>query len=87
MQDFRYTKEKGVTSSKKYNALAKDYGLTPSQMALAYVNSKEFVTSNIIGATNLKQLDENINSINIELNKELLEKIDIIHEKQPYPCP
>ena len=77
-----------MTSSKKYNALAKDYGLTPSQMALAYVNSKEFVTSNIIGATNLKQLDENINSINIELNKELLEKrLDIIHEKQPYPCP
>ena len=83
----RYTKEKGVTSSKKYNALAKDYGLTPTQMALAYVNSKEFVTSNIIGATNLKQLDENINSINVELNKELLEKIDIIHDKQPYPCP
>ncbi len=83
----RYTKEKGVTYSKIYNALAKDYGLTPTQMALAYVNSKEFVTSNIIGATNLNQLDENINSIYVELNKELLEKIDIIHDKQPYPCP
>ncbi len=83
----RYTKPKGVLISKKLNKLAENYGITPALMALSYVNSRKFVTSNIIGATNLIQLKENIRSINIELNTDIIENIERIHNENPYPCP
>ena len=56
-------------------------------MALAFVNSREFLTSNIIGATNLEQLKENINSFKIKLSSDLLKEIDEIHNENPFPCP
>ena len=56
-------------------------------MAISFVNSKEFVTSNIIGATNLNQLDENINSINKSLSTEILSLIEKVHSKYPDPAP
>ena len=56
-------------------------------MALAFVNQQPFLTANIIGATNLKQLEENIGSIDIDLSPELLKKIDQLHELQPNPAP
>ena len=56
-------------------------------MALSFVNSRHFLTSNIIGATNLNQLKENINSCKIDLSKEIIEEIDKIHDENPYPCP
>ena len=59
---------------KKYVLLAKKHKILPSTFANAFVNSRPFVTSNIIGATNLSQLRENIESINIKLSKEILEK-------------
>lgn len=71
----------------KYVALAREHGLDPAQMALAYVNSRRFVTSNIIGATNLAQLETNIDSIDIELSEDILKSIDEIHNLHPYPCP
>ena len=55
-------------------------------MALAFVNQQTFVTSNIIGATNLDQLKENIDSINIKLNHELINKIEEIHSNIPNPA-
>jgi len=61
--------------------------LTLTQMSLAFVNQQPFVTSNIIGATNLKQLAENISSINVTLNDEVLSKINDIHSKIPNPSP
>ena len=54
-------------------------------MALAFVNQQPFVTSNIIGATNLTQLEENINSINVELSNEVLLGIEKIHQEIPDP--
>ena len=57
------------------------------QLAQAFVNSRPFVTSNIIGATTMDQLKENIQSINIELDEEILEKINIIHNNNPNPAP
>jgi len=66
--------------------LAKKYNILPSVFANAFVNSRPFVTSNIIGATNLNQLKENIESINIKLSKEILEKIEDIHLSDPNPC-
>ena len=83
----RYTKPKGLMYSEKFNDLARESGLTPTQMSLAFVNSREFVTSNIIGATNLDQLKENINSTKINLTDDLLNKINSIHDENPFPCP
>ena len=71
----------------KYVALAQENGLDPVQMALAYVNSRRFVTSNIIGATNLQQLEINIASIDIKLSDDILKAIEEIHNLHPYPCP
>ena len=67
----RYTKPKGLKYSEKFNDLAKNFSLSPTQMALAFVNSRDFLTSNIIGATNLEQLKENIESYNINLSVSL----------------
>ena len=83
----RYTKEKGKKESKKFNYLAKQSGLSPSQMALAFVNSRDFVTSNIIGATSVDQLVENVNSFEITLDDDLISEIEKINQENPYPCP
>ena len=83
----RYTKPKGISISKKFNSLADSFGISPALMALSYVNSREFLTSNIIGATNLSQLEENIKSINLDLSEEVIENIEKIHNENPYPCP
>ncbi len=77
---------RGEKAIKKYVLLAKKYKILPSTFANAFVNSRPFVTSNIIGATNLSQLRENIESINIKLSKEILEKIEDIHLSDPNPC-
>jgi len=71
----------------EYFNLAKDYNLTMVQLAQSFVNSRPFVTSNIIGATTIDQLKENIDSVNIELPVEILEKINIIHNNNPNPSP
>lgn len=83
----RYNNEEGQTAIAAYVKLAKEHDLSPTQMALAYVNSRPFVISNIIGATDLEQLEENIASVNIELGQELLSEIEEIHTSQPNPCP
>jgi aryl-alcohol dehydrogenase-like predicted oxidoreductase len=68
-------------------ALARQHGLDPAQMALAYVNSRRFLTSNIIGATTLEQLRSNIDSAQVQLSDEVLAGIEAIHRKQPNPAP
>ncbi len=71
----------------EYYKLAKDNNITMVQLAQAFVNSRPFVTSNIIGATTMDQLKENIESMNIKLTEEILEKINIIHNNNPNPAP
>ena len=71
----------------EYYKLAKENNITMVQLAQAFVNSRPFVTSNIIGATTMDQLKENIGSIDIELSQEILEKINIIHNNNPNPAP
>jgi aryl-alcohol dehydrogenase-like predicted oxidoreductase len=56
-------------------------------MALSYINSRPFITSNIVGATNLSQLKENIDSINLKLPNDLIENIELIHKSMPDPAP
>ena len=83
----RYTKPKGLKYSEKFNSLAREHGLTPAQMALGFVNSRDFLTSNIIGATDLEQLKDNINSFRINLTDDVISEIEKIHDENPYPCP
>ena len=90
-----YSVKKSVKRSKPnsekaveaYHGLAKEHGLSLSQMALAFVTSRPFVTSNIIGATSMDQLKENIGSIEVELADEVLKGIEQIHENNPNPAP
>jgi aryl-alcohol dehydrogenase-like predicted oxidoreductase len=83
----RYLGYKPEAATERYVELAKEFGLSPAQMSLAFVSSRDFLTSNIIGATNMDQLKENIDSADIELSSELLDKIDLIHQELPNPCP
>jgi aryl-alcohol dehydrogenase-like predicted oxidoreductase len=83
----RYSKPHAVAAISGYVALAREHGLSPTQMALAFVNSRPFVTSNLIGATTLEQLKENIGSADVTLSADVLAAIDALHEKQPNPAP
>ena len=83
----RYTNPQANTATEAYINLAKENGLDPSQMALAYVNSRPFLTSNIIGATSMDQLKTDIESINIKLSKDIIREIESIHGKIPNPSP
>jgi aryl-alcohol dehydrogenase-like predicted oxidoreductase len=71
----------------KYFKLAKDFNLTMVQLAQSFVNSRPFVTSNIIGATTMDQLKENVESINIEFTDEMMERVNEIHNNNPNPSP
>jgi len=83
----RYQTAGSEDAIKRYIALAREAGLDPAQMALAFVNSRAFVTANIIGATKMEQLKTDIASIGVTLSPELEEKIDAIHQLVGNPCP
>lgn len=83
----RYSNQQAVAATTAYVNLARDAGLDPAQMALAYVNSRPFLTANIIGATRMDQLAANIDSIDIELKDDVLEAIEGIHVQHPNPSP
>ena len=82
----RHSTPKGEIAISKYVNLAKKNNIAPSTFANAFVNERPFVTSNIIGATTMEQLKENINSIDLTLSKEILEEIENIHLEDPNPC-
>jgi aryl-alcohol dehydrogenase-like predicted oxidoreductase len=83
----RYTNPQAIKANDAYLALARKHGLDPAQMALAFVTSRPFVTSNIIGATTLQQLQSNLDSIKLKVSDELLAEIDLIQMSQPNPAP
>ncbi|SDL66945.1 NADP(H)-dependent aldo-keto reductase [Kriegella aquimaris] len=83
----RYSSETAVAATAKYHKLAQENNMSMAQMALAFVNSRPFLTSNIIGATSMRQLEENIASIDITLNEEVLKGIEEIHNMIPNPAP
>lgn len=82
----RYSSEPCTAATKRYLKIAEDNNITLAQMSLAFVNQQPFVTSNIIGATNLEQLKENIDSINLTLNETVLEAINKVHGDMPNPA-
>lgn len=83
----RYNSDKATRATEKYVSLAKESGLDPAQMALAFVNSRHFLTSNIIGATKMEQLKSNISSIDLVLSDDVLQEIEKIHHEITNPCP
>lgn len=83
----RYNNAQARAACSRYIALAREHGLDPAQMALAYVTQQPFVTSNIIGATLIEQLDSNLASIDIQLSEEVLTAIEAIHTEHPNPAP
>jgi aryl-alcohol dehydrogenase-like predicted oxidoreductase len=83
----RYSNTLSWNATEKYLALAEKEGLSLAQMALAFVTQKEFTTSNIIGATTMAQLKENIQSADIHLSADLLKEINAIHTEIPNPAP
>ena len=83
----RYSSTEATNATKEYLKIALDNNLSLTQMSLAFVNQQSFVTSNIIGATNLKQLAENISSIEVTLGDDVLSKINEVHSKIPNPSP
>ena len=70
-----------------YYEISQKHKMTLTEMSLAFVNDRPFVTSNIIGATSMDQLKENINSINIKLSDEIISEINLVNEKIPNPAP
>ncbi|WP_136255472.1 NADP(H)-dependent aldo-keto reductase [Onishia niordana] len=83
----RYTSPLAEEATRAYVAIAREHGLDPAQMALAYVNSRPFLTSNIIGATTMEQLESNLASESLKLSDEVLEAIEAVHARLPNPSP
>ena len=83
----RYSGETAIAATEAYAAIAERHGLSLARMALAFVTSRPFVTSNIIGATTMAQLEENISSIDLTLSEAILEEIEQVHGRLPNPAP
>lgn len=83
----RYTHERAESATLAYKALAEKLGLSLTQLSLAFVNQQPFVTSNIIGATSIQQLEENLDSIDVELDSDTMKALDQLHQTHTIPCP
>jgi len=83
----RYRTVNSEKTIEEYWNLAKTFNLNLAQMAIKFCEIQPFVTSVIIGATTLEQLKTNIDSVNVNLNKEIIKKIGEIHKRYPNPCP
>lgn len=83
----RYSNPQSEWATEQYALLAEKHGLSLAQMSLAFIKQQFFVTSTIIGATNLEQLKENIDAFDLVLSEEVLQGIEDIHRQQPNPAP
>ena len=83
----RYDGAETLEATEQYLQLADAHGLNPTHMALAFVNTRPFVLSNIIGATSMEQLKMNIDSLDVTLSKDVLKGIEAIQQRLPNPAP
>lgn len=83
----RYSSKQSAEATKRYLKIAEDNNMSLAQMSLAFVNERPFLTSNIIGATTIEQLEENIDSINVSLSEDVMKAIDAVHAEIPNPAP
>ena len=74
----RWGRPEALTAARTYNALAREHGMTPTQMALAFCYTKWQVASTIIGVTSVAQLDQCVDAYGTVLSPELLKQIDAI---------
>ncbi|MBA2778229.1 NADP(H)-dependent aldo-keto reductase [Billgrantia kenyensis] len=83
----RYLSPLAEEATRAYVDIALEHDLDPAQMALAFVNSRSFLTSNIIGATTMEQLEDNLESESLKLEQSVLDAIDEVHRRLPNPSP
>ena len=83
----RFSNDNCIKAVDMYYQISQKYNMTLAEMSLAFVNDRPFVTSNIIGATSMDQLKENINSINIKLSDDIISEINKVNEEIPNPAP
>ncbi|WP_027960426.1 NADP(H)-dependent aldo-keto reductase [Halomonas halodenitrificans] len=83
----RYTNPQAQAATAEYVRIARNADLDPARMALAFVNSRDFLTSNIIGATSMAQLESNLASESLRLDGEVLEAIEDVHRRYSNPAP
>ena len=83
----RYNSKSSMEAALSYQKIANKYNLSLTNLALSFVNDRPFVTSNIIGATSIDQLKENIESINVKLSDEIIKEINLVQEMHPNPAP
>ena len=83
----RYRNSNGINATMKYQKIARQNGVSLTTLALAFINSRNIVGSNIIGATTLDQLKENIDSIDFSITSEILADIEKVHQVHSNPCP
>jgi len=83
----RYNKPNVPAATKEYVRIAREAGLNPTQMALAFTRTRWFTGSVLLGATSVRQLQENLGSAEVTLTAEVLEKIEAVHRVYPNPAP
>ena len=83
----RYAGKSSNLAVEEYFKIAKKHKISLAQLSLAFVSQQSFVTSNIIGATTMKQLEENIGSANIKLSSEIIDEINLVHKNNSNPAP
>jgi aryl-alcohol dehydrogenase-like predicted oxidoreductase len=82
----RWGRPEALAAARRYNALAREHGMSPAHMALAFCNSKWQVASTIIGVTTQAQLDEDIDAFNTVLPADLLKAIDALRHEMRDPA-
>jgi aryl-alcohol dehydrogenase-like predicted oxidoreductase len=83
----RYANPQGDAATKRYVEIARRYGLDPGRMAIAFVLRQPFVTSALVGATSMDQLDNAIDAADLVLGEEVVAELEQVHVEQPNPCP
>ena len=83
----RYKGDKTQKAIEMYVEVAKKFEIDPTQLAIQFCNIQPFVTSNIIGATTMEQLKICIDSIHLDINKEIMNEIRKVHKEIPNPAP
>ena len=83
----RYSTPRAEPAAAAYVQVARESGLDPAQMALAFCNTRPFLTSTIIGCTSVAQLEKNVASLDVKLSPDVLAAIERVHASSPNPCP
>ncbi|MDX8387319.1 MAG: NADP(H)-dependent aldo-keto reductase [Ghiorsea sp.] len=83
----RYSKTNVAEATQAYVKIARDAGISPAQMALAFARTRWFTDSVIIGGTNVVQLKENLDSADLILSEDVLTQIAVVHSRYPNPAP